>query len=232
MIKFEHVGLRYGIGPEVLSDINFSLSPGSFHFLSGASGAGKTSLMSLMYLGRKPTRGLVSMFGQDIGIASRDQLTALRQRIGVVFQDFRLLGHLSAFDNVALPLRIMGKGEKEIRANVGELLNWVGLQDHHHALPDTLSGGQKQRVAIARAIITRPRLLLADEPTGNLDDEIGMRLMTLFEQLNRMGTTIVIATHNQQMMEQFGHSRLILDKGHLRIEHAKEDIKKNLAGVF
>lgn len=232
MIKFEHVGLRYGIGPEVLSDVNFSLSPGSFHFLSGASGAGKTSLMSLMYLGRKPTRGLVSMFGQDVGVSTRDQLTALRQRIGVVFQDFRLLGHLSAFDNVALPLRIMGKAEKEVRANVSELLDWVGLRDHHHALPDTLSGGQKQRVAIARAIITRPRLLLADEPTGNLDDEIGMRLMTLFEQLNRMGTTIVIATHNQQIMDQLGHARLILDKGHLRIENPKDDIKKNLEGVF
>lgn len=232
MIKFEHVGLRYGIGPEVLSDITFSLAPGSFHFLSGASGAGKTSLMSLMYLGRKPTRGLVSMFGQDIGKADRHQLTLLRQHIGVVFQDFRLLGHLSAFDNVALPLRITGKSEKEIRTNVAELLNWVGLKDHHNALPDTLSGGQKQRVAIARAVITRPRLLLADEPTGNLDDDIGMRLMNLFEQLNRMGTTIVIATHNQQMMDQLGHSRLILDQGHLRIENPKDDIKKNLEGVF
>lgn len=232
MIKFDHVGLRYGIGPEVLSDVSFSLAPGSFHFLSGASGAGKTSLLTLMFLGRKPTRGLVSMFGQDIGQADRGQLAALRQRIGVVFQDFRLLGHLSAFDNVALPLRIMGKAEKEIRANVSELLNWVGLGEHHNALPDTLSGGQKQRVAIARAVITRPRLLLADEPTGNLDDEIGLRLMNLFDQLNRMGTTVVIATHNQQMMEQFGHPRLILEKGHMRVEESKNWIRKNLEGVF
>lgn len=232
MIKFEHVGLRYGIGPEVLSDISFTLAPGSFHFLTGPSGAGKTSLLSLMFLGRKPTRGLVSMFGQDIGKAGRDQLAALRQRIGVVFQDFRLLDHLSAFDNVALPLRIMGKPEKEIRNNVGELLNWVGLGDHHHALPNTLSGGQQQRVAIARAVITRPRLLLADEPTGNLDDDIGLRLMTLFDQLNRMGTTVVIATHNQQMMEQFGHARLILEQGSLRIDEPKNWLKQNLEGVF
>lgn len=232
MIKFEHTGLRYGIGPEVLSDVNFSLEPGSFHFLSGPSGAGKTSLLSLLYLGRKPTRGLVSMFGQDVGQAGREQLAILRQRIGVVFQDFRLLNHLSAFDNVALPLRIMGKPEKEIRSNVGELLDWVGLGEHRGALPNTMSGGQQQRVAIARAVITRPRLLLADEPTGNLDDEIGLRLMNLFDQLNRMGTTVVIATHNQQMMEQFGHARLILEKGHLRVEEQKNWLKKNLEGVY
>ncbi len=232
MIKFDHVGLRYGIGPEVLSDISFSLAPGSFHFLSGSSGAGKTSLLNLMFLGRKQTRGIISMFGQDIGQANRDQLSSLRQRIGVVFQDFRLLNHLSSFDNVALPLRIMGKPEKEIRSNVSELLNWVGLADHYNALPETLSGGQKQRVAIARAVITRPRLLLADEPTGNLDDEIGFRLMTLFDQLNRMGTTVVIATHNQQIIEHFGHARLILEKGHMRVEHSAAQIKKNLEGVF
>ena len=232
MIKFEHVGLRYGIGPEVLSDIDFTLEQGSFHFLTGPSGAGKTSLMSLMYLGRKPTRGLVTMFGQDIGQMNRDQLAGIRQRIGVVFQDFRLLDHLSAFDNVALPLRIQGKPEKEIRNNVNELLEWVGLGDHKHVLPNTMSGGQQQRIAIARAIITRPRLLLADEPTGNLDDEIGFRLMNLFDQLNRMGTTVVIATHNTQILQKFKHSKMILDSGTLRIEDAKSKIMKKLEGVF
>jgi cell division transport system ATP-binding protein len=221
MIRYDHVGLRYGIGPEVLSDISFSLDPGSFHFLTGPSGAGKTSLMTLLYLGRKPTRGIISMFGQNIGSMTRAQLAPIRQRIGVVFQDFRLMAHLSAFDNVALPLRIAGKPEKEIKNNVEELMHWVGLGDHLNALPNTMSGGQQQRIAIARAVITRPRLLLADEPTGNLDDEIGFRLMHLFEQLNRMGTTILIATHNQAMMEKFNHSRLILDKGHLHIEPPK-----------
>lgn len=218
MIRYDHVGLRYGIGPEVLSDITFALEPGSFHFLTGPSGAGKTSLMTLLYLGRRPTRGIITMFGQAIGSMTREQMVPIRQRIGVVFQDFRLLNHLSAFDNVALPLRIAGRPEKEIRNNVEELMHWVGLGDHMNALPNTMSGGQQQRIAIARAVITRPRLLLADEPTGNLDDEIGFRLMHLFEQLNRMGTTILIATHNQLMMDKFNHTRLILDKGHLRVE--------------
>lgn len=232
MIKFEHVGLRYGVGPEVLSDIHFTLEPGSFHFLTGPSGAGKTSLMNLMYLGRKPTRGLLTMFGQNINQMERSKLAAFRQRIGVVFQEFRLLPHLSAFDNVALPLRISGRPEQEIWNNVNELLEWVGLGDHKNVLPLTMSGGQQQRVAIARAVIARPKLLLADEPTGNLDDEIGFRLMNLFDQLNRMGTTIVIATHNQQIMDKFGHSRLVLDQGRLDIEAPKGWIKKKIEGVF
>ncbi len=234
MIKFEHVGLRYGVGPEVLSDIHFTLEAGSFHFLTGPSGAGKTSLMRLMYLGRKPTRGLVGMFGHNINDMDRQELGALRQRIGVVFQEFRLFPHLSAFDNVALPLRIIGHPEKEIKDNVNELLEWVGLGDYKYFLPPTLSGGQQQRVAIARAVIARPKLLLADEPTGNLDDEIGFRLMHLFEQLNRMGTTIVIATHNQLIMDKFGHPRMVLDAGHLSIERDtdSDSIQKKLEGVF
>ena len=217
MIKFEHVGLRYGIGPEVLSDINFTLPAGSFHFLCGPSGAGKTSLMSLLYLGRRPTRGLVTMLGHNIGSLTREDLIPLRQQIGVVFQDFRLLNHLSAFDNVALPLRIQNVPEAEIKTNVTELLSWVGLGDCINRLPATLSGGQQQRIAIARAVITRPQLLLADEPTGNLDDEIGMKLMGLFEQLNQMGTTILIATHSLNILENFHHPRLILDKGGLSL---------------
>ncbi len=232
MIKFEHVGLRYGVGPEVLSDINFALEPGSFHFLSGASGAGKTSLMRLMYLGLKPTRGLVTMFGQNINGMERTQIGALRQRIGVVFQEFRLLPHLSAFDNVALPLRIIGQPEKEIRSNVSELLEWVGLSDYQKSLPLTLSGGQQQRVAIARAVIARPKLLLADEPTGNLDDAISLRLMNLFEQLNRMGTTIVIATHSQAIMDQFNHPRLLLEQGQLHVYEPKNFIRQKIEGVY
>ncbi len=232
MIKFEHVGLRYGIGPEVLADVSFTLEPGSFHFLSGPSGAGKTSLLSLLYLGRKPTRGLVGMFGQNINALNREQLCALRQKIGVVFQEFRLLEHLSTFDNVALPMRIAGHAEAEVKSNVDELLEWVGLGDYKEALPMTLSGGQQQRVAIARAVIARPKLLLADEPTGNLDDNIGFRLMHLFEQLNRMGTTIVIATHSQSIMDKFGHPRLMLDGGHLHVQDSDNWVQKNIEGVY
>lgn len=232
MITFEHVGLRYGIGPEVLSDVNFSLEPGSFHFLTGPSGAGKTSLLRLMFLGRRPTRGLINMFGQNVNKLGRRELTPLRQRIGVVFQDFRLLNHLSAFDNVALPLRINGVPEKEIQNNVSELMEWVGLGEHQNMLPPTMSGGQQQRVAIARAVIAKPRLLLADEPTGNLDDEIGFRLMNLFEQLNRMGTTIVIATHSPQIMEKFQHPRLVLNAGRVEVQQPQSWIQKTVEGML
>jgi|TARA_R110000868_G_scaffold137215_9_gene350678 cell division transport system ATP-binding protein len=218
MIKFSHIGLRYGIGPEVLSDVDFTLEPGSFHFLTGPSGSGKTSLMSLLYLGLRPTRGEISMFGHDVKNLDRDQMALLRQKVGVVFQDFRLLNNLTAFENVALPLRLSNKSEKQIKSDVSELLEWVELGDYMHRLPMTLSGGQQQRIAIARAVISKPRMLLADEPTGNLDDIIGYKLMGLFEQLNRMGTTLVIATHNQQMMNSFHHKKLVLNAGELIVE--------------
>lgn len=226
MIKFSHIGLRYDLGPEVLSDVNFTLEPGSFHFLSGASGSGKTSLMSLLYLGRHPTRGEIKMFDKDTRSLTRDQKALIRQKIGVVFQDFRLLNNLTAFENVALPLRLSETSEKQIKSDVSELLEWVGLGEYMHRKPLTLSGGQQQRIAIARAVISKPRLLLADEPTGNLDDEIGYKLMGLFEQLNRMGTTMVIATHNQQMMDRFYHRKLVLNQGQLTVEEPKNIINQ------
>lgn len=213
MIKFENVGLRYGTGPEILRDIHFELKRGSFHFLTGPSGAGKTSLLKLIYLGLKPTRGLIHMFDHDIGKTDRDDLAVLRRKIGIVFQDFRLMPHLSAFDNVALPLRVAGKSEREIKNNVQELLHWVGLGDYVNAKPPTLSGGQQQRIAIARAVINRPDLLLADEPTGNLDDSIGYKLLHLFEELNKLGTTIVIASHNEMLMQRFKHNHIYLQNG-------------------
>jgi cell division transport system ATP-binding protein len=219
-IQFETVGLRYGLGPEVLHDISFSLEPGEFRYIVGPSGAGKTSLLRLLYLAHRPTRGLIRMFGHDIATASRVDLAGLRRRIGVVFQDFRLLDHLTAHENVALPLRITGVNETEVREHVTELLTWVGLADHMHARPATLSGGQKQRVAIARALITRPDLLVADEPTGNLDETLGLRLMYLFEELNRIGTTVLIATHNEALLTHNPHPVMRLSAGTLDVAEA------------
>ncbi len=214
IIRFDSVGLRYGLGPEVLQDVSFALPSGSFHFLTGASGAGKSSLLRLMYLGLRPTRGRVVVFDRDLAATKRYELPALRRRIGVVFQDFRLLDHLSAVDNVALPLRVRGVRESDIHKHVPELLGWVGLTEQLNSKPSTLSGGQKQRVAIARAVIGRPDLLLADEPTGNVDDTIAMRLLHLFEELNKLGTTIVIATHNQALVDRFAHHpRLHIEHG-------------------
>ena len=215
MVRFENVGMRYGAGPEVLSDVTFTLQPGSFHFVTGPSGAGKSSLLKLMFLAHRPSRGFVTLFDRDVTRVPRDELPELRRRIGVVFQDFRLIQHLSAFDNVALPLRVAGRPEDVIRKHVTELLTWVGLKDHLNARPPTLSGGQQQRVAIARAVIAHPKLLLADEPTGNVDDTIAVRLLYLFEELNRMGTTVVIATHNQSIISRFSHPVMRLHEGGL-----------------
>ncbi|MBE7185900.1 MAG: cell division ATP-binding protein FtsE [Methylobacterium mesophilicum] len=217
MIRFENVGLRYGMGPEVLRDVSFDLPQRSFQFLSGPSGAGKTTLLRLLFLSLKPTRGLVSIFGKDRLGLSRAELPSLRRRIGVVFQDFRLLDHMSTFDNVALPLRVRGREEASYRADVVELLKWVGLGERMHAPPPVLSGGEKQRAAIARALIEQPDILLADEPTGNVDPPLARRLLRLFIEMNRLGTAVVIATHDENLMEQVDARRMILSGGRLDI---------------
>ena len=201
IVQFDNVGLRYGAGKEVLSDISFTLFPGSFYFLTGASGAGKTSLLKLLYLAQRPSRGAIRMFGTDVITLPRGRLPGFRRRLGVVFQDFRLVSHLSAYDNIALPLRVSGMSESEIERPVNDMLEWVGLTDRTDARPDTLSGGEQQRVAIARAVIARPDMLIADEPTGNVDPEMGARLIRLFAELNRLGTTVLIATHDRLLVE-------------------------------
>ncbi|MBS0276221.1 MAG: cell division ATP-binding protein FtsE [Proteobacteria bacterium] len=215
MIRFENVGMRYGPGPEVLRDVTFQLEAGSFSFLTGPSGAGKSTLLKLMFLAEPPSRGLITLFGTDLATARRSVLPALRRRIGVVFQDFRLLSHLSAFDNVALPLRLAGRKAEDYTHDVEELLNWVGLGDRLNAKPPTLSGGEQQRVAIARAVVGQPDLLLADEPTGNVDPEIAQRLIRLFGELNRLGTTVLIATHDRSLIERARAREMRLVDGRL-----------------
>jgi cell division transport system ATP-binding protein len=214
--EFDNVGLRYGTGSETLSDLSFTLFPGSFYFLTGASGAGKTSLLKLLYLAHRPSRGAIRMFGNDTISMTRERLPGFRRRIGVVFQDFRLVAHLSAFDNIALPLRIAGIAEKDLTGPVNEMLNWIGLSERAEARPATLSGGEQQRVAIARAVIGRPEILVADEPTGNVDPEMAVRLLQLFAALNRLGTTVVVATHDIHLLQEIeGAQMMRLEKGKL-----------------
>jgi cell division transport system ATP-binding protein len=216
IVQFDNVGLRYGTEREVLSDISFSLYPGRFYFLTGASGAGKTSLLKLLYLAQRPSRGAIRMFGTDVITLPRRRLPGFRRRLGVVFQEFRLVSHLSAFDNVALPLRVAGVAESELEKPVADMLDWVGLAHRADARPATLSGGEQQRVAIARAVIGRPEMLVADEPTGNVDPEMALKLLRLFEALNRLGTTVVVATHDVHLLRKVSDSLIMrLDKGRL-----------------
>ena len=217
MVRFEHVGLRYGLGAEVLRDLTFRIEPNSFQFLTGPSGAGKTSLLRLLFLALRPSRGLITLFDHDVATLSKEALTTLRRRIGIVFQDFRLLDHMTTYENVALPLRVIGHPEDSYREEVVELLSWVGLGERMSALPPVLSGGEKQRAAIARAVIARPQLLLADEPTGNVDPSLAQRLLRLFIELHRSGTAVVIATHDIALMNQVDARRLVLHEGRLHV---------------
>jgi cell division transport system ATP-binding protein len=217
LVRFENVGLRYGLGPEVLRDLTFRIQPHSFQFVTGPSGAGKSSLLRLLFLAIKPTRGLITVFGHDLATLSKDAVATLRRRIGVVFQDFRLLDHMTTYENVALPFRVIGRDEDSYRREVIELLQWVGLGERMWALPPILSGGEKQRAAIARAVIARPELLLADEPTGNVDPNLAQRLLRLFIELNKSGTSVVIATHDIALMDQYDARRLVLHEGRLHL---------------
>jgi cell division transport system ATP-binding protein len=217
LVRFENVGLRYGIGPEILRDIDFAIPPQSFQFLTGPSGAGKTTLLKLVMQTLKPTRGRVTLFGENVSQHSQAELARLRRKIGIVFQDFRLLDHLTTYENVALPLLVQGRDEASYRAEVIELLRWVGLGDRMHVPPVILSGGEKQRAAIARALIAQPALLLADEPTGNVDPGLARRLLRLFIELNKSGTAVVIATHDLALMDMIDARRLVLAEGQLHV---------------
>ncbi len=213
MLIAEKLCLNYPGRKHVLEDVSFELKRGGVHFLSGASGAGKSSLLALLSLSLRPSGGKLSLFGENVTHLPREDYPNLRRRIGTVYQDYRLLNHLTVEENVALPLKVAGEAPAQITEKVTELLAWVGLSEYHKARPQTLSGGQKQRVAIARAVITKPDLLLADEPTGNLDLPLSLKFMYLFEALGESGTTILIATHDEHLMSKFKHPVLRLADG-------------------
>ncbi len=227
VVEFRDVSLRYeaygvrgdGVHEDtddyILKNLNFALPAGSFHFLTGPSGAGKTSLLKMIYLAQKPSLGQISLFGAQIRPDDRGQSAALRRRIGIVFQEFRLLEHMNVFDNAALPLFVQGLSVKKNAEDITELLTWVGLKHRLQAMPHVLSGGEKQRLAIARAVVTRPTLILADEPTGNIDHAMGLRIMRLFIELNRLGATVLIATHDEGLVRASGMPVLELAGGHL-----------------
>ncbi len=223
IIDMQNVAVGYD-GTDVLSNVQLSLDNGSFTFITGRSGSGKTTLLSMLYLVKRPSKGILKVFGQNINFSNRDTLAEMRQRIGVVFQDFRLLENMSVYDNIALPLRVRGMNEKEIYRRVVELLQWVELHKSIYKKCSTLSGGEKQRVAIARAVINRPDILFADEPTGSVDSEIANKLMRLFVELNKVGTTIIIATHNEQLTSTYNYPRIHLHDGSAKLYPALQHI--------
>jgi cell division transport system ATP-binding protein len=195
VINLENVAYSYG-GDALLSDITLNLQPGAFYFLTGPSGSGKTTLMKLCYGALRPTSGQVTLFGEDVREMSRDDLALMRRRIGVVHQDCKFLDHLPVSENIALPLLVSGRDDLTQSANLKDLINWVGLTPRANAKPPELSGGERQRAALARAVIMTPDIVLADEPTGNIDWEMSQRLLRLLIELNQMGRTILIATHD------------------------------------
>jgi len=222
LLSFENVFLRYDPGRAVLTDINLAIMSGLFYFLTGPSGAGKSSLLRLIYQIEKPSEGRITLFDRDTSQLKHKEFPALRRRLGIVFQDFRLIPHLTALENAALPLRLAGANEEQVRQHVTELLAWVGLEKRIHAMPSELSGGEQQRVAIARSIVNKPRILLADEPTGNVDEESAKKLMHLFLELNKMGTTVIFATHQQSLVEKYAKPVLRLLNGRMVSSYAVE----------
>ena len=220
MITCYNLSFEYLPGQKVLRDISLKIPAGSFHFLTGASGAGKSSLLNILSLAQQPTRGRLSMFGKDVTALAREELPVLRRNVGMVFQDFRLLNHLTVAENIGLPLKVLGEAPQEVQGKTEELLDWIGMRQYMDIKPPALSGGEKQRVAIARAVINNPSLLIADEPTGNLDPKLSRRVMYLFESLNKMGTTILFATHDETLIRKSSHPVLALKGGGLQEEKA------------
>jgi len=227
IVQFENVGLRYGTGQETLSDISFTLTSGAFYFLTGASGAGKTSLLKLLYLAQRPSRGIIRLFGEDAVTMPRARLPGFRRRIGGVFQDFRLVPHLSAWDNIALPLRVAGVEESDIEQPVREMLAWVGLADRAGARPATLSGGEQQRVAIARALCMDPVAMLFDEPTSALDPEMINEVLDVMVELAHEGMTMMVVTHEMGFARKVANRVIFMDEGKIVEDSPKEEFFAN-----
>ncbi|MGH6986746.1 MAG: cell division ATP-binding protein FtsE [Caulobacteraceae bacterium] len=214
-VAFEDVMVRFGRAEPVLHAVSFRIEPGSFHFVTGASGSGKTTLLKLVWLAERPSRGRVSLFGEDVSDLEPEDRVRLRRRLGVVLQEHHLLDHLSVFDNAAIAPRVTGRLAREYRPEVVELLAWVGLSEKMDAAPASLSAGEKQRLALARAVINRPDLLIADEPTGNLDNAGALRILRLFTELHKVGTTVLIASHDEDFVARSGMPRLHISEGRL-----------------
>ena len=215
-ISFANVCANYDNGHDVLTDVSFNISSGAFYFLTGPSGAGKTTLLRLIYQLHKPSKGTIKLFGQDCDNISHDDVSQLRHKMAIVFQEYSLISHMTVFDNVALPLRVRGFNNDKIKKLVTKTLEWVGLGKYANVYPMELSGGQQQRVSVARAIIIQPAILLADEPTGNLDEENASRLMELFIQMNKtFGTTIILATHNKKLLDTYHFPVIMIENHHV-----------------
>jgi len=225
LISFANVATRYEAGPHILSDVSFNINSGQFFFLTGKSGAGKTTLLRLIYHLHKPTSGQIKLFGKSTRRLGDDELTKLRRKMSIVFQEYSLISHLSVFDNVALPFRVRGISDAETLDTVMKILSWVGLEKYSDANPLSLSGGQQQLAAVARAIITKPKILLADEPTGNLDDESADKLMNLFIKMKEAyGSAIIIATHSQTLLNKYPFHRIQVQDGNVRFENYGETL--------
>ena len=215
MIKFHNVSMRYPSGYEALKGVSFALSKGSFYFLTGHSGAGKTSILKLIYRAEKPSGGAVLIGGRNVDQLTNKQLPLLRRSIGVIFQDYKLLYDRSVYDNVALAMEVAGQNPDHIEGQVLRTLESVGLRDYTHQNPISLSGGEQQRVAIARATVNRPSLVIADEPTGNLDKDMGRRIISLFKTLHKQGTTILLVTHDTDLVKECGHPHIEMVGGEI-----------------
>ena len=219
IISLDKVMVHYGNGIPILKNISLKLSKKSFYFLTGASGAGKSTFIRLLYMGLKPAGGTLKIFGENVSELSSDEVCNFRQKIGVVFQDYNLIEHLTILENVALPLKVRGETQRAREHQAKELLDWVGLGNCFNLYPEQLSGGQKQRVAIARAVITRPDIILADEPTGNVDEEIADKLMKLFYGMHKMGTCVIVATHYRQFFDRFKFSELAIENNRVFLKN-------------